>query len=296
MRILCSCLIYLIIELPLLFANTSSLKYSNNIILNDIQNELSYFRINLDGKYTKITQTNNNSVLTVRVSSRRNNYEEVIMISLGSIGRYLNRLRSQTTNNKIPFLLPSIVTIDCITPVGRDNTILSCSVNNIILIQFSRNEITSIDLWKTIKPSIQSSMNFTIPDRTPEIFMADIDFENMISTRIALEGKNNPRLSKVISTALKARWVPGLESQLEDMLVSHLKSNHAHLMNKVMKKELNDEQMLRIGRQFFIHIQKPYEEIKHSHTSDSLKYVWKGNTYPIELDQYYTEYRKKHGL
>ena len=54
--------------------------------------------------------------------------------------------------------------------------------------------------------------------------------------------------------------------------------------------------MLRIGRQFFIHIQKPYEEIKQSHTSDSLKYVWKGNAYPIELDQYYTEYRKKHGL
>ena len=67
-------------------------------------------------------------------------------------------------------------------------------------------------------------------------------------------------------------------------------------MNKVMKKELNDEQMLRIGRQFFIHIQKPYKEIKHSHTRDSLKYVWKGNTYPIELDQYYTKYRKKHGL
>ena len=63
-----------------------------------------------------------------------------------------------------------------------------------------------------------------------------------------------------------------------------------------MKKELNDEQMLRIGRQFFIHIQKPYKEIKQSHTSDSLKYVWKGNAYPIELDQYYTEYRKKHGL
>ena len=53
-------------------------------------------------------------------------------------------------------------------------------MNNKILIQFSQNEITSVNLWKTIKPSIQSSMNFTIPDRTPEIFMADIDFENMI--------------------------------------------------------------------------------------------------------------------
>ena len=88
-----------------IFANTNSLRYSNNIILNDIQNELSHFRINCNTDHTKITQTNNNSVLTVRVSSRRNNYEEVIMISLGSIGRYLNRLRSQTTNNKIPFFI-----------------------------------------------------------------------------------------------------------------------------------------------------------------------------------------------
>ena len=126
--------------------------------------------------------------------------------------------------------------------------------------------------------------------------MADIDFENMISTRIALEGKNNPRLSKIISTALKASWVPGLESQLEDMLVSHLKSNHSELMKQVMGHELNDKQMLRIGKQFFIHIQKHYDEIQQSHTRDSLKYVWKGNTYPKELDQYYTLYRLKHGL
>ena len=80
------------------------------------------------------------------------------------------------------------------------------------------------------------------------------------------------------------------------LLLSHLKSNHSVLMNRVMKKELNEDQMLRIGRQFFIHIQKSYEEIKQSHTSDSLKYVWKGNIYPIELDHYYAEYRKGQGL
>ena len=51
-------------------------------------------------------------------------------------------------------------------------------------------------------------MDFTIPDSSPEIFMADIDFENMISTRIALEGNMNPSLSKIFSTALLASWVP----------------------------------------------------------------------------------------
>ena len=296
MRTFYSLIIYPLIGLSIVNANTTKSPISPDHIINNIQNELGYFRINCNSRYTKVTQTNQNSVLTVRVSSRRNNYEQVIIMSLGSIGRYFKKQLHHAINQNSSTYIPSIVTIDCETPVGRDKTILSCSLNSKTLIQFSDGIITSNELWTTIKQSIRSSMDFTIPDSSPEIFMADIDFENMISTRIALEGKNNPRLSKVISTALKASWVPGLESQLEDMLVSHLKSNHAHLMNKVMKKELNDEQMLRIGRQFFIHIQKPYEKIRHSHTSDSLKYVWKGNTYPIELDQYYTEYREKHGL
>ena len=63
-----------------------------------------------------------------------------------------------------------------------------------------------------------------------------------------------------------------------------------------MGHKLSDNQMLRIGKQFFIHIQKPFDEIKQSHTRDSMKYVWKGNLYPKDLDQYYTKYRIKHNL
>ena len=80
------------------------------------------------------------------------------------------------------------------------------------------------------------------------------------------------------------------------MLVSHLKKNHSNLMEKVMGNKLEDEQMLRIGRQFFIHIQKPYSDIKKAHMIDSLKYVWKGNVYPADLDSYYSDYRKKHSF
>jgi len=61
-----------------------------------------------------------------------------------------------------------------------------------------------------------------------------------------------------------------------------------------MGYKLEDEQMLRIGRQFFIHIQKSYSDIKKAHMIDSLKYVWKGNDYPNDLDSYYSDYRKKH--
>jgi len=146
------------------------------------------------------------------------------------------------------------------------------------------------------KNSVTSSINIINNDSSPNEFIADIDFENMISTRIALEGKSNPRLSSILSTAMKASWVPGLESKLEKMLVSHLKDNHSNLMAKVMREKISDEQMLRIGKKFLEHIQKPYDQIQLSHTIDSLKYVWKGNKYPADLDIYYKKYREEHGL
>jgi hypothetical protein len=80
------------------------------------------------------------------------------------------------------------------------------------------------------------------------------------------------------------------------MLVSHLQENHSDLMEEVMGHRLSDDQMLRIGRQFFIHIQKPHIKIKQSHSRDSLKYVWKGNSYPKALDSFYDKYRQDHGL
>ena len=212
------------------------------------------------------------------------------------MGRYLSKKMDDAIINNSIIHIPTIITIHCFSLQGRDRIILSSSLNSKLLMQFGSGEVSAEMLWAEIKNNITSSKDFINNDISPKTFMADIDFENMISARIALEGKNNPRLSSILSTALKASWVPGLESKLEDMLVSHLKKNYSDLMEKVMGYKLEDEQMLRIGRQFFIHIQKPYEEIRHSHTSDSLKYVWKGNAYPIELDQYYTEYRKKHGL
>ena len=289
-------IIFYLVILTLIEANTINSEASSKIFIKSIQNELGYFRIDYNPIYTNISQTNNNTIFTLRVSSRRNNYEEIIITSLGAIGRYLNKQLNHAIKQNSPVYSPSIVTIECETPVARDKVIISSSLNSNIVIQFGDGTITAKNLWFTIKSSIVTSMDFTMQDTSPEIFIADIDFENMISTRIALEGKNNPRLSAIISTALKASWVPGLESQLENMLVLHLKENHTELMQKVMGQKLNDKQMLRIGKQFFIHIQKPYEKIKQSHTRDSLKYVWKGNRYPKDLDQYYTTYRTKHNL
>ena len=273
--------------------------YSNknfNIFINDIHKELQFFRINFDSDFSNISIKAKNSIFEVTVNSRRNNYGEIIIMTAGVMSRYLSKVIDDAIINNSIIFTPTIITIHCVSIQGRDKVILSISLNSKLLMQFGRGEVSAGMLWSYIKNNITSSKDFIDDDIFPEIFMSDIDFENMISTRIALEGKNNPRLSSIIKTALKASWVPGLESKLEGMLVSHLQENHSDLMEEVMGYKLNDEQMLRIGKQFFIQIQKPYLQIKQSHIRDSLKYVWKGNLYPKALDIFYEEYRKEHGL
>ena len=277
-------------------ANNNRLKPVSQNFIKKIHNELNFFRIKCEPTFTQITTNNNNSVLNIRVNSRRNNYEEVIITSLGSIGRFLKNQMNYAIKNNFITYTPSIVTIDCVTPIGREEIVLSASINSKILIQFGEGTLSANEIWNMIREPIASSFHYNAMSISSDLFIADIDFENMISTRIALEGKNNPRLSSIINTALKASWVPGLESRLESMLVSHLQENHSDLMQKVMGHKLNDEQMLRIGKQFFIQIQKPYLQIKQSHMRDSLKYVWKGNLYPIALDNFYDKYWLEHGL
>ena len=291
---------YFIFFIYCLFASLrADSAYSNkdfNIFINDIHKELQFFRINFDSDFSNISMKAKNSIFEVRVFSRRNNYGEIIIMSAGVMSRYLSKIMDDAIINSSIIYTPTIITIHCVSFQGREKVILSSSLNSKLLMQFGSGEVSAEMLWVYIKNNIISSKDFIDDDISPKTFMADIDFENMISARIALEGKNNPKLSSILSTALKASWVPGLESKLEDMLVSHLKKNHSNLMEKVMGEKLGDDQMLRIGRQFFIHIQKPYSDIKKAHMIDSLKYVWKGNVYPDDLDSYYNDYRKKHIL
>lgn len=271
--------------------------YSNKdfkVFIKGIHKEFQYFRLDFESNFSSIRNKGKNSIFEIKVKSRRNNYGEIIIMSTGILSRYLSKIMDNAIiKNSITFT-PSIITIHCVSSQGRDKVILTYSINSKVLIQFGNGEISVETLWNQIKNNITSSKDFIDYDSSPKTFIADVDYENMISARIALEGKNNPRLSSILSTALKASWVPGLESKLENILVSHLKKNHSDLMRKVMGNKLEDDQMLRIGRQFFIHIQKPFLDIKKAHIMDSLKYVWKGNLYPIALDTYYIEYRKKH--
>ena len=269
---------------------------SHKIFLNEIQNELKIFRIEYDQKGASIHQSFNNSILLINISSRRNNFEEVIMLSLGVIGKYLANRINDAVISKTRLFIPTIVEVNCNAPFSREEINILTSFDSKILIQFGNGHISAQELWNVAKNSVTSSINVIDNDSSPNEFIDDIDFENMISTRIALEGKSNPRLSSILSTAMKASWVPGLESKLEKMLVSHLKDNHSDLMTKVMRVKISDEQMLRIGKKFLEHIQKPYGQIQVSHAIDSLKYVWKGNKYPVDLDIYYKKYKEEHGL
>ena len=265
--------------------------------VNDVVKNMNYFRIEFDDRALSLSETDNgNTIFTLPINSRRNNFEEVIILSYGCIGRAIKYQLDKAVKDGKKVIVPSIVTIECYIPMGRNNTYLVSSLNNKILVQFVDGTITAEQIWREINNTFESSTHFPMTSRTPEIFMTDVDFENMISARIALEGKNSPNLSTILSLASKASWVPGLEGQIEGMLVDHLRENHLVLMTDVMGTVPTESQMVRIGKQFFFHVQKPVDEITATHTKDSLRYVWKGNTYPEALDKYYIEYRLKHGL
>ena len=293
-RILITC----ILLVSLLPANKRVLSIADSRpFVNDVIKGMSYFRIEYDDRALSLSEIEKGNILfTLQINSRRNNFEEVIILSFGCIGRAIRNQLNLAVKSGRKVIVPSIVTIECYIPMGRNNTFLVSSVNNKMLVQFVEGEVTAEMLWREINNAFEASTHFAMTTRTPDIFMTDVDFENMVSARIALEGKNSPNLSTILSLVSKASWVPGLESQIKGMLVDYLKSNHIILMTDVMGTEPDDAQMVRIGQQFFVHVKKPVEEIGVSHTTDSLRYVWKGNIYPRALDVYYREYRLKHGI
>ena len=261
-------------------------------LISELNKQMGYFRMELDERSLSFSNIeNNNTLFTVPIKSRRNNYEEIILVSYGCIGRSIqNQLKMDTGTNE-PILVPSIVSVDCTIPLGRDNTRLATSINHKTAVQFAEGFMSSQEFWQEIMNSAETSSNMKMIIRTPAIFMTDVDFENLIAARIALEGKGNPKVDNILSLASKASYVPGLQSKLENMLVDHMKTKHISLMARVLGYEPAEEQIVRIGKQFFYHAQKPYIEVKEIHISDSLRYVWKGNKYPEVLDQHYQAYR-----
>jgi len=255
-----------------------------------------YFRIQTDDVELTFDEIDNNVVFTATVNSRRNNYEEMILKTFACIGRVIIRVPDSRLNHDQLFIIPSIITVNCNIPVRRDNSYISASANNKAVAQFTNGALTAEGFLYELRGSMEGS--FTGYDNTsiPSILTADVDFENLIAARLALEGKNNPRLSIVLNLASKAKYIPGVEQKIEAMMLEKMKTKNAYLLFQVFGYHPEDPQLKRIGKQVFYHIQMEPGEILDTHTNDSLRYVWKGRKYPEPLNEYYREYNLKYGI
>jgi len=255
-----------------------------------------YFRIQTDDVELTFDEIDNNVVFTATVNSRRNNYEEMILKTFACIGRVIIRVPDSRLNHDQLFIIPSIITVNCNIPVRRDNSYISASANNKAVAQFTNGVLTAEGFLYELRGSMEGS--FTGYDNTsmPSILTADVDFENLIAARLALEGKNNPRLSTVLNLASKAKYIPGVERKIEAMMLEKMKTKNAYLLFQVFGYHPGDPQLKRIGKQVFYHIQMEAGEILDTHTNDSLRYVWKGRKYPEPLNEYYREYNLKYGI
>ena len=106
----------------------------HKIFLNEIQNELQIFRIEYDQKGASIYQSFNNSILLINISSRRNNFEEVIMFSLGAIGKYLANSVNEAVISKTRLFIPTVVEVNCNAPFSREDINILTSLDSKILI------------------------------------------------------------------------------------------------------------------------------------------------------------------
>ena len=255
-----------------------------------------YFRIQTDDVELTFDEIDNNVVFTATVNSRRNNYEEMILKTFACIGRVIIGIPDSRLNHDHLFIIPSIITVNCNIPVRRDNSYISASANNKAVAQFTNGALTAEGFLYELRGSMEGS--FTGYDNTsmPSILTADVDFENLIAARLALEGKNNPRLSTVLNLASKAKYIPGVERKIEAMMLEKMKTKNAYLLFQVFGYHPEDPQLKRIGKQVFYHIQMEAGEILDTHTNDSLRYVWKGRKYPEPLNEYYREYNLKYGI
>ena len=255
-----------------------------------------YFRIQTDDVELTFDEIDNNVVFTATVNSRRNNYEEMILKTFACIGRVIIGIPDSRLNHDQLFIIPSIITVNCNIPVRRDNSYISASANNKAVAQFTNGALTAEGFLYELRGSMEGS--FTGYDNTsiPSILTADVDFENLIAARLALEGKNNPRLSIVLNLASKAKYIPGVERKIEAMMLEKMKTKNAYLLFQVFGYHPGDPQLKRIGKQVFYHIQMEPGEILDTHTNDSLRYVWKGRKYPEPLNEYYRQYNLKYGI
>lgn len=268
-----------------------------NAFKNEVFRYLRYFRIPTSDIELSFSEIENNNILfSAVVQSRRNNFEEVLVKTYACIGRVMIAVPDGKMNKGQLLILPSIINVQCHVPVGRDDTYFSTTANTKEVIQFTNGVITAEGFLTTLKETMDGSFVPYSNKSVSSIMNTDVDFENLIAVRMALEGKNNPRLSSVLTLASKAKYIPGLEKKIEVMMLDKIKSKHWDLMTETFGYSPSDKQIKRIGKQVFYHIQMESTDIINTHMNDSLRYVWKGRRYPEPLNVYYRDYNAKYGI
>ena len=271
--------------ISLLFSNKFNFNELNNFNDN-VKEGLKYLRIEFSDNKQPTLVENNNKIFQITINPRRNNYEESVMMAFSCIGKIINqRLLLNTYNENI--FIPSIVIVHCNVPIGRNGTYFKTSSTFIILDSFITGAINASTFWNEIISTTEYLSNELYLNKDPSFFRENVEYENLIASRIAIENKNNPNSANLISMALKSKYIPGLQGQLESMLMKHMKSKHSKLMNDVLGSSPSDEQLLRLGKLIFIHIQKPINELQEIHTMDSIRFLWNGGKYPISINEFY---------
>ena len=271
--------------ISLLFSNKYNFNELNNFNDN-VKEGLKYLRIEFSDNKQPTLVENNNKIFQITINPRRNNYEESVMMAFSCIGKIINqRLLLNTYNENI--FIPSIVIVHCNVPIGRNGTYFKTSSTFIILDSFITGAINASTFWNEIISTTEYLSNELYLNKDPSFFRENVEYENLIASRIAIENKNDPNSANLISMALKSKYIPGLQGQLESMLMKHMKSKHSKLMNDVLGSSPSDEQLLRLGKLIFIHIQKPINELQEIHTMDSIRFLWNGGKYPISINEFY---------
>jgi hypothetical protein len=168
-----------------------------NAFKNEVFRYLRYFRIPTGDIELSFSMIENDNILfSATVQSRRNNFEEVLVKTYACIGRVMIAVPDSKLNEGQLLILPSIINVQYHVPIGRDNTYFSTSANSKEVIQFTNGVITAEGFLTALKETMDGSFVPYSDKSVSSIMNADVDFENLIAVRMALEGKNNPRLSR----------------------------------------------------------------------------------------------------
>ena len=202
---------------------------SHKIFLNEIQNELKIFRIEYDQKGASIRQSFNNSILLINISSRRNNFEEVIMLSIGVIGKYLANRINDAVISKTRVFIPTVVEVNCNAPFSREDINILTSLDSKILIQFGNGHISAQELWSVAKNSVTSSFNVIDNDSSPIEFIADIDFFH------SNDYDHNESYDITVANILLNTII-----SLRETLISSLKENGILILSGILEEQASD--------------------------------------------------------